>query len=190
MKNEDQEPPYMEAFQLGDKEAFRKIYHLHYRPLCYFAYNLLYDKELAEQVAYRNLVKIYGFRKIFSHASLLKSFLYVSTRNNCLDYIKEDPKKGIPWKETEGLPEPDYKRIEEERVNAFVMQEVYQQIEELPRESNEIFKLIFFQGKSIPEVADQMGISQQSIIRKKKKALTLLKADLLKKNLALIPSAG
>ena len=185
MKKNELEEEFMEDFQRGEKEAFRKIYHLHYQPLCYFAYNLLLDKKLAEQIAHRNLVKIYGFRKIFSTASILKSFLYVSTRNNCLDYIREDPKVGLPWKETEYEFEPDYKRIEEERVNAFIMQEVFQQIEKLPSLSNEIFKLMFFQGKSMPDIAHQLGISQHAVRRKKKKAIELLKADLLKRNLLL-----
>jgi len=185
MKKNELEEAYMEDFQRGEKEAFRKIYHLHYQPLCYFAYNLLLDKELAEQIAHRNLVKIYGFRKIFSTASILKSFLFVSTRNNCLDYIREDPQVGLPWKETEDEFEPDYKRIEEERVNAFIMQEVFQQIEKLPSLSNEIFKLMFFQGKSMPDIAHQLGISQHAVRRKKKKAIELLKADLLKRNLLL-----
>ena len=183
MKKNELEEAYMEDFQRGEKEAFRKIYHLHYKPLCYFAYNLLLNKELAEQVAHRNLVKIYGFRKIFSNASILKSFLFVSTRNNCLDYIREDPSVGLPWKETEYEFEPDYKRIEEERVNAFIMQEVFQQIEELPSQSNEIFKLMFFQGKSTTDIANQLKISQHTVRRKKKKAVELLKADLLKRNL-------
>jgi len=185
MKKNEVEEAYMEDFQRGEKEAFRKIYHLHYGPLCYFAYNLLLNQELAEQVAHKNLVKIYGFRKIFSSASLLKSFLYVSARNNCLDYIREDPNIGLPWKETEYEFEPDYKRIEEERVNAIIMQEVFQQIEELPSQSNEIFKLMFFQGKNLADIAHQLGISKYTVKRKKKKAAGLLKADLLKRNLLL-----
>jgi len=185
MKKKEVEEAYMVDFQRGEKDAFRKIYHLHYGPLCYFAYNLLLNQELAEQVAHKNLVKIYGFRKIFSSASLLKSFLYVSTRNNCLDYIREDPNVGLPWKETEYEFEPDYKRIEEERVNAFIMQEVFQQIEELPTQSNEIFKLMFFQGKNLVDIAQQLGISRYTARRKKKKAAELLKADLLKRNLLL-----
>jgi RNA polymerase sigma factor (sigma-70 family) len=72
--------------------------------------------------------------------------------------------------------------MEREILRVELLQEIYEEIEELPGRCKEIFKMIFIQGLSTDIIGEQLGISLQTVRTQKARAIGLIRTQLLKKN--------
>ena len=71
--------------------------------------------------------------------------------------------------------------VNNERISAQVLQELYSLIENLPPEQRKVFKLIYLKKKSSSEIADILGISTQMVLYRETQAIHQLRAEIFKK---------
>jgi len=130
-----------------------------------------------------SFVKMLQRRDSFENLENVKAFLYVSTRNACINIYKAGKRHAEAHKQMEWLLKNGAKEnaFEEEMIRAEVIAEIYKEVENLPDRAREIFKLIFIGGLSTEEIAQKLGIEMQTVRSQKARALQLLKAELLKK---------
>ena len=112
----------------------------------------------------------------FAHINSIKSFLYTSTRNKCLNYLKH---KAVQQKHEPDLIyqlESDQlftgHMIEEESFN-----QLYTEIKGLPESSQKIM-LLALKGLKNREIAEKLGISENTVKTQKKIAYAKLKDKL------------
>ena len=172
-------------FQQGNPIAFRHVFDLHYRSLCYFAGTILDNAGEVEDAVSEVFVRLWRKAARFDNLSSIKGFLYISTKNLCLDWLKQQKRQTASLDdytysvEVEASAETeDYALLETE-----VLQLVYDEIERLPPKARAIFKLIFFEGFKTDEIATQLGISVKTVRNQKARAIQLLQTALLKKGL-------
>lgn len=168
-------------FQKGNATAFSQIFDLHYRPLCYFAGTMLDDAGEVEDVVSEVFVKLWQKASDFDTISSIKGFLYVSTKNRCIDRLRSQKRKMASMDDylysLDSLSElEDYAVLESE-----VLSLIYEEIECLPTRARAIFKLIFFEGLKTDEVAHQLGISVKTVRNQKARAVHLLQTALYKR---------
>ena len=171
------------GFRNGEETAVKQLYNLHYRPLCYFAEQLVHDKTEAEDIAVEIFLKLLKKKDDFDNLPDIKSFLYTATRNACFDFLrklKRDNKYSI---EISASIEPDELFGEKEMITAKVLQAIYADVENLPGQCKQVFKSIFLEGKTTAIVASEMGISTQTVLNQKSKALQMLRLTLYKQGL-------
>ena len=114
----------------------------------------------------------------------IKAFLYISTRNTCLNFLNSRQRKTTKNKELQYLTDMETaSAFDFELINAEVMQEIHRQVEALPKQCKEIFKLVYFQGLSTADIAARMGISTKTVLNQKLKAVGVIRAELLKRKL-------
>ena len=171
------------GFRNGDEVAIKQLYQLHYRPLCYYAEKLLKDKAEAEDVTVDVFLKLLNKRDDFDNLSDIKSFLFLATRNACFDILRKNKRRDNNQREIADLAEPDDLFGEKEMITAKVLQVIYAEIENLPGQCKQVFKSIFIDGKSTATIADEMGISTQTVLNQKSKALQSLRLSLYKESL-------
>ncbi len=167
----------------GNEHAIRQLYILIYRPLCYFAEKLVNDKEEAEDIAVDTFLKLLKKKKDFDSLSNVKAFLYKAARNACFDSLRKNQSKDKYNRELDYLTEPDKQYGEEEMITTKVLQVIYAEVENLPSQCKQVFKSIFMEGKSTATVACEMGISTQTVLNQKSKALQSLRLTLYKEGL-------
>ncbi|HYO21157.1 MAG TPA: sigma-70 family RNA polymerase sigma factor, partial [Flavisolibacter sp.] len=131
-------------------------------------------------------IKMLHQREGFQNLSNVKSFLYITTKNACLNHIKASQRhdaahRQIRFLNPEGTEAEDV--IREEMLRVQVLQAVHAEMESLPGRCKEIFKLLFIEGLSTEEIGERLGISAQTVRTQKARALQLIKSGLLKKNL-------
>ncbi|GGG88119.1 DNA-directed RNA polymerase sigma-70 factor [Parapedobacter pyrenivorans] len=184
MKTSSKSIGYWESeFRKGNPAAFRHVFDLHYRPLCYYAGTILDDLGEVEDAVSEVFVKLWRRAADFDNLSSIKGFLYISTKNLCLDRLKQYKRREASLGDYRHTLETlvdgeDYSLLETE-----VLQLVYEEIERLPTKARAIFKLIFFDGKKTDEVAAQLGVSVKTVRNQKARAIQLLQTALLKKGL-------
>lgn len=166
------------GFQRGEERAVKEIYQLYYRSLCYFADKLLQNQTEAEDVAIDAFLKLMNKRNDFDSLTHIKSFLFTATRNACYDILRRNKRRDAKHDEIAYLHEPDTSTTDLEEITAKVLQVIYTEIENLPPQSKRVFTSIFIDGKSTAQIAEEMGISPQTVLNQKTKALQQLRIKL------------
>lgn len=174
---------WVSEFQKGNPAAFTHVFDLHYRSLCYYAGTILDDAGDVEDTVSEVFVRLWQKAADFDNLNSIKGFLYISTKNLCLDRLKQQKRQQASLTDyTYTLDtlenDEDYSLLETE-----VLVQVYDEIERLPTKARAIFKLIFFDGLKTDEVADQLGVSVKTVRNQKARAIQLLQTALLKRGL-------
>ena len=111
------------------------------------------DKRVGFEQIYRDYSK-----PMFLYA-LTKTYLFRSVKNNCLNRLK---KKDVLRDRLDLL----YGDVVEEEMMAWndeLIQEVETEITNMPEQTREIIRSVFFQDLKYQEVADQLGISINTV---------------------------
>ncbi len=169
-------------FNTGDRKAFDRVYRYYSRALQHFAFSYVHDRGVAEEIASDSMLKLWNNRKRITTEQQIKAFLYIATRNACIDNIRSSSR--LP---TGKLPEDvnDLLKEEPEVYNRILYIELLQQIEDvvdtLPSSQQAVFRKSVIEGKTTHEIASETGMTESSIFAQKSKALTTLR-KLLKNN--------
>jgi len=169
--------------QRKDAKAFAYLYKLHFRPLCYFAERLLGDMQDAEDIVTDQFMKLWNKHADFDSFSSIKAFLYISTRNGCVNFLKHSKVVSAYQKEVSYLSEGKDVEILHLMMEAELAHQLAKEIEVLPKTPRRIFELSYFDGLDNKEVSVQLGLSVKTIRNQKAKAVQLIKTALLKKKL-------
>ena len=169
-----------------NKKEFQKIYDLQFNPLCAFALKYIQNIEAVEDIVQEAFISLWEKRKDFNEIFSIKSFLYTSIRNKCLNQIKH---KKVVQKHEELLI---YQLESEQLFTQHVIEEetfnrLYQEIHHLPDASKEIM-LLALNGLKNPEIAEELNISVNTVKTQKKIAYSKLKLKLIPSEFAVLPS--
>ncbi|HSC38434.1 MAG TPA: sigma-70 family RNA polymerase sigma factor [Chitinophagaceae bacterium] len=188
MKQPDFDKNLIAAFNAGDIATFSKVYRTLYPAIYHFANKLIADESEAKDIASETFIKVWHKRSDLVSYENIKAFAYIVARNACFNHLQSVHRKSVSHKEILYLnSELDEQLINYEMINADVIQELHRQIELLPPQCGLVFKRMFFEGKNSTQVAESMGITRKTVLNQKLKAIALLRAALLKKNL--LPAA-
>lgn len=169
----------IQAFKEGDQQAFNFIFAAYYSSLCFFANRLIQLRPVAEDIIQEAFVKLWKLRKAFNCQQSIKAFLFIITRNACLNFIKQwerDKEKEEHWSMTVEVIEDD-KLDQLTRSESLV--EVYEAVKGLPPECRKVITLYFVDGFRNPEIAKQLELSVHTVKNQKARGLYLLKKRLL-----------
>lgn len=156
------------------KDVFKKLY----PRLCDFAHYILKDKEAAEDSVQDAFIAfLEQGEKISSHPTAIKSFLYSSVKNACLNkarHLKVVDKynKKYPF---EVLEEP---KILEGIIHAEIMAEIHEAINALPHGCAMVLKYGYLEGLQNQKIAEMLNISVNTVKSQKQRALNLIRLRL------------
>jgi len=160
----------------GEKRAFREVFDAYFHPLSAFGYKYVPDPPVVEDMVQEAFISFWEKRQDFDHLAALKSFLYTSVRNKCLNHIKH---QAVRKKHEDSLAyelESDHgfahHVIEEE-----VFNQLLAEIKLLPESAREIM-ILALNGMKNQEIADELGVSINTVKTQKKIAYSKLKDKL------------
>lgn len=183
MNQHNHDGDIIDGLHKGDPNTIRYLYKLSYRSLCYFAEKLIHDKEEAEDIAVETFLKLLNKKEDFDNISDVLSFLYTAARNACFDFLRKEKRHSSSHAEIHYLSETFENAAEDQILSAKVLQAMYAEIENLPPQCRQVFKSLFIEGKNTSLIADEMGISSQTVLNQKSKAIKILRSALLKEGL-------
>ena len=150
-----------ELRNIADKRVgFEQIYRDYSKPMFLYALSFLTSEEEAEDViqeVFVNFWKDNTFQKV--KGEVTKIYLFRSVKNNCLNRLK---KKDV-LKDRLDLLYGDVAEEEMMTWNDELIQEIETEISNMPEQTREIIQGVFFQGLKYQEVADQLGISINTV---------------------------
>jgi RNA polymerase sigma-70 factor (family 1) len=176
----------IEGLERGDKGAFEALFKKYYSSLVLFATRLVPDKDMARELVQDVFVTFYEKRQEIRIHTSLKSHLYQSVRNRCINYIKREI--NIRGHHAEMASEM---KLEEEHIESSIHeveleQRIYQVIKELPDKCREVFEMSRFEGLSNQDIADRLEISKRTVETQISKALRILRENLTDREMILL----
>ena len=168
----------IQSFRSGDQQAFNFIFTCYYRSLCYFATRFIAARPVAEDITQESFVRLWEKHDVFTCQQAIKTFLYIVTRNACLNFLKQwdrDKKKEDVWRITCDESEVP---ILQHMYRSEELQGIFQAMETLPPECRKVIQLCFIEGYENHEAARQLQLSVHTIKNQKARGLYLLKKRL------------
>jgi RNA polymerase sigma-70 factor (ECF subfamily) len=171
------------ALKNGEQRAIEHLYRLHYRPLCFFAQGFINNKEESEDIVVNVFVKFLHRKQDFETLNKIKAFLYISTRNACLDFLKHVRRKTASHNEIAYLMEKEEDFIQSRIIRAELLKMVLHEVDQLPALRKKICKMIFVDDLSNIEIAQKLNITVDSVRVHKARAIESLRTVFLKNRL-------
>ena len=146
----------------SDKDALKDIFEAFYPSLCHYASHFLGDHDQSEEVVQDLFVRIWEKREHLAVSASLRSYLFRSVRNQCINLImhekvRQNHAKKIRDAIIEDAAEENY-FLEEERSEA-----IASAISALPDKRREIFLLSRQEGLKYQEIATRLQISVKTV---------------------------
>jgi len=163
----------IKRIRANDVEAFSGVFRRFYEPLCLFAGRYLHDIQAAEGIVQDVFVRLWESRDTLSIQSSLKSYLYASVRNACLNTIKrENFTTSLDYEEEQSDTsdmQPDIQLESNELAEA-----LEQAMNGLGPKCRQIFCMAKYDRLSYQEIAKVLNISINTVKTQLKRALKSL----------------
>lgn len=183
MKNHFQDKSLLQDFKRGNTHAFKTVYDMFFPSLCFFAKRLVDNDAEGEDIAADSFIKLLSRHESFETLPNIKAFLYVTTRNACLNYLRFSQRQTASKNDLAWIQDKTDEHVLSHMVHAEVLREVEDEIEQLPQRCRQIFKLIYYERRSADEIAGLLGISINTVWVQRAKAIQLIRTNLLKKGM-------
>lgn len=168
----------IEGLGKRDRAVFDYIFNYYYSALCVFSLKYLSDRDAAEDLVQDFFVSLWIESSGLEIKSSLKSYLFTSIRNRCIDLHKHQK---VAEKYRASILFSD--RGEESATEHFLAEsELRQALEngfsKLPPRCREIFEMNRLKGLSNQEIAEKLGLSKRTVELQISNALKILRKEL------------
>lgn len=176
---------------IDDHRLFQEVFDEHYRGLLYYAKCFVSDADTARDVVQEVFSNFWLKRESIREKKAIKSFLYVSTRNKCIDFlrhakIKYENEQRLSYffdteKKTEYLSD-----LEAEVTAASTLTLIHKAIEALPDKYKEVVRLSFYEDLSLEEIASRLQLPYKTVYTQKNRAIERLKETFTRHSLLIL----
>lgn len=167
---------------LAREKNFRTVFITYFESLEVFAKAYVVDEDIAKDMVQEVFANLWVKRSSLPQQLDLKSYLYQSTRNNCLNHLKQLKVQNKYEKRTRDNYQDlllNYEALNQLNFDSLSYQELQKSlseaIAELPPKCREVFEMSRYNGMKNKEIAEHLNISIKAVEGHITKALKLLK---------------
>jgi RNA polymerase sigma-70 factor (family 1) len=172
---------------IGNLDNFEALFKQYYAPLVVYACKYVPEKDVAREIVQDFFVKLFEKRSALTIDTSLKSYLYRSVYNSCMNYINQ---RNIQEKHIRNidLERDDEENLENEINSVELQNRIFKIIEALPPKCRKIFKMNRLEGMKNEEIAVSLNLSKRTVETQISKALKILRNKLSDYNLDTEPN--
>ena len=173
-----------------DDSSLQLLYRHFYKALVAFAIQAVETQESAEEIVQDIFVKTWQKHNTFKSTATLKAYLYNGVRNECSSHLRRQQTAQERIRQFE----KDYHQLqmgtEESMAGSLphreeAIRQLLLAIDSLPPKLRELF-LLAIRGKSSEDIAQEMGITLQTVKKQRQRGLERLRKELGKKPMLLL----
>lgn len=176
----------VERLSRGDGAAMKEVFRAYYLRLYFFAVRVIGNKNDAEDLVQESLVNFWvSIKDKQVIPGNLKGYLFRITRNLCITYLRKQSAR----ERDETATEQFYHNLNDELNEVFIQEELYNRVysrfDSLTPVQAQIMNLLYNDGLSVQQVAEQLATTDNNVRNHKARALERLKSILSKEILTL-----
>jgi RNA polymerase sigma-70 factor (ECF subfamily) len=149
--------------QKGDNDAFLEVYNQYHQPLYHYVLRFVKSPAIAEDVLQDVFLKIWEIKSRIDPELSFKAYLYRICRNSVFKLLKkmavdENLRVQVMKQFSQSVADADLKILWQQ------YEEILQAaIDRLPPQRQKVFKLCREEGKTYEQVAEELGISRNTV---------------------------
>jgi len=186
MKYSDEQ--LVKQFLSGDEKAFEKLVEKYLKPLYNFIFQLVHDKETANDITQDVFVKIWKSMSSYDSQKKFSTWIFTIAKNTTFDFLKK--KKTVPFAAFENESGENFLEfIEDESIpysNELLRiidekKDVANFLDSLSPQMKTVLLLHHKHGFSLVEISEIMGHPQNTIKSKYRRAIMFLREQISSK---------
>jgi RNA polymerase sigma-70 factor (family 1) len=158
-------------------DNFEEVFKQYYAPLVVYACKFVPETDIAREIVQDFFVRLYEKWNTIIIGSSLKSYLYRSVYNCCINYIHQRTIQDKHLRNID-MERSDEDNLENEINSVELQNRIYQLIETLPPKCRKIFKMNRMEGMKNDEIAETLKLSKRTVETQISKALKILRKSL------------
>ncbi len=160
-----------------NKAGFESLFKSHFSYLCNFAKQYVEDADTAQDICQKVFINLWEKRQSLDASKSIKSYLFTSVRNRCLNHIRDQKKFRSQVLDLDcagfDIVEQDDHFAEEE-----LAKKIEQALNGLPEKCRKVFEMSRFQEMKYREIAEELSVSQKTVEAHMSKAMKHLRKAL------------
>ncbi|MGV8092665.1 MAG: RNA polymerase sigma-70 factor [Mangrovibacterium sp.] len=179
------EKELLKSVSEGNKKGFEILFRTYYMRLCAYAAGFVSQNDLAEDIVTDVFLKLWERRETLSISESVSSYLFQSVKNACINYLNREKSRKYTVSENEVKLlnlKITYHISDKYPLNDLIGRELEEkirtEIDKLPEQCREIFYLSRFEDLSHKEIAERLGISENTVKVQIYRALIKLRSGL------------
>ena len=172
-------------FNIAENKShnFEDLFHRNYIKLVRFAITIVDNQDVAEDIVQDVFLKYWESTKYKAISKSVEGYLFIAVRNKCFNYNESNKKKQekLHKLDSEWYDIFDFEIIE--KSNRY--KKVFESIELLPPKGKIVLKLVCLENLKYKEVAEELGISVNTVKHHLTNSLKFLRSKLTKENFML-----
>ncbi len=159
------------------KGSFQAFFKEHYNTVIRFAMSFLEDEYDSKDIAQDTFIKLYQSWNSIGTLEQARSYMYTTAHNLCISHLRHRSIEEQYVQNSLENAEPEHEEFFSEVTYQETLRLLRKAIEELPSQSRQII-LLGLEGKNNAEIAEQLGISVNTVKKLKKGAYKSLRQSL------------
>ncbi len=162
-----------------DKPAFETLFRSFFPGLVLFAQKYVPDQDTAREIVHNVFLNLWEKREKLDTNTSLKSYLFTSVHNRCLNFIRDMKKFERDETLLQRLDSDTFTDASDRLEELELEQRIYDALSSLPDKCREVFTMNRFEGLRYAEVAEKLDISVKTVEAQMSKALKILREKLI-----------
>ncbi|MDE6450968.1 MAG: RNA polymerase sigma-70 factor [Odoribacter sp.] len=158
---------------------FEEVFRKYYPSLLAFVTRHVGDRETAKDFVQDVFFKLYESKVFFPSESSLKSWLFMTSRNAALDYLRH--LKVVDQHQILMAESMIYAHEVDEKLDETLVRKIQKAVDSLPAQCRQIVRMNIIDGRKYTEISEELGISintvRTQISRGYRRLRTLLSGD-------------
>jgi RNA polymerase sigma-70 factor (family 1) len=180
-KSIENEVSFFSEWHEGKSSAIQQLFDHYYELLCKYAYRIVEDRYLSEDIAADSFDKIWRHRNRFDNLNSLLAYLYTITKNASLHQIAFLKKRKVAHQQIAYLADHQEEVTQSKMIRRELLKSILKESEMLSPKVKEVFALIYLDGMTPPQAAAKLGVSLNTVKTQQAVALRKLRRILKKK---------
>ncbi len=164
--------------QITTRADFEMLFKSNYSMLCAYANGFLKDPFASEDVVQEVMFRIWTGRKTLVIDTSVRSYLFRSVRNGCMNVLKHRNVRDEYKSFRENQDVENQYSHEDELIVSELEVKIRKAIDNLPLERRKVFILSRYDGLTYSQIAAKLGISVKTVENQMGKALKTLREEL------------
>lgn len=172
----------MDYPKIIDFQAFERLFKSHYQDLYAFGYRFVQDQSQVEDLIQDVFLHLWENRAQLEFRSSIQAYLRTAIKNKAISHLRSYYHQQVALIPPEEMSPPTSVVASEEKSDPEALTQLVKKgIEQLPKQCRLIFQLSRHSGLTYDEIAQELGVSKETVKSQIKIALHKLRTFLGKK---------
>lgn len=164
---------------VSSKTYYEELFNAHYNTLCNYAYNILSDIQVAEDIVQNYFVYVWEKQNLPIPDDAFLPYSLKTIRNSCINHYKSE----ITRKKFYDNLLEDWRSTIEDEEDYIYTEQVQAALNKLPEKCKAVFLLKFVSGMKYKEIAEISNISINTVKYHISEAYRIVKMELIDINI-------